>query len=82
MIEIMGDKYTNLIGRFHLAKEAVKEKWSSTKEEGGIAHDIGKKADDVREKVICKINHGENNYEHLYRSEMLNAIYNNICPVI
>lgn len=67
MIEIMGDKYTNLIGRFHLAKEAVKEKWSSTKEEGGIAHDIGKKADDVREKVICKINHGENNYEHLYR---------------
>ena len=66
----MGDKYTSLIGRFHLAKEAAKDKWSSTKEEGGIAHDIGKKADDVREKVICKINHGENNYEHLYRSEM------------
>jgi len=64
----MGDKYTNLIGRFHLAKEAAKEKWSSTKEEGGIAHTIGQRADEAKEKVIRKINHGED-YDHLYRSK-------------
>ena len=62
----MGDKYTNLIGRFHLAKEAAKEKWSTPKEEGGIAHTIGQRADEAKEKVIRKINHGED-YDHLYR---------------
>ena len=63
----MGDKYTNLIGRFHLAKQTIKEKWSSTKEEGGIPHTLGQKADEVKEKVIRKINHGEDSYDHLYR---------------
>ena len=63
----MGEKYTNLIGRFHLAKEAIKEKWSSTKEEGGITHTLEQRADEVKEGVIRRINHGESSYDHLYR---------------
>lgn len=63
----MGEKYTSLVGRLHLAKEAVKEKWSATKEEGGISHTLGQKADEVKEKVIRRINHGDGEYDHLYR---------------
>jgi hypothetical protein len=63
----MGDKYTGRVGRLHLAKEAVKEKWSSAKEEGGIDHTFREKANQVKEDVIRQINHGEGEYDHLYR---------------
>lgn len=63
----MGEKYSNLVGRFHLAKEAIREKWASTKEEGGFTHRVGTKVDQVREDVIRQINHGDQTYDHLYR---------------
>lgn len=63
----MGEKYTNLVGRFHLAKEAIREKWTSAKDEGGITHTIGAKVDQAKEGVIRHINHGDESYDHLYR---------------
>ena len=65
--EKMGEKYSDLVGRFHLAKEAVREKWASTKEEGGITHTISSKVDEVKEGVIKTINHGDPSYDHVYR---------------
>ena len=66
----MGEKYANLVGRVHLVKESIREKWASTKEEGGITHTIGTKVDQVKEDVIGKINHGDQTYDHLYRLEL------------
>jgi len=65
----MGEKYTNLVGRAHIVKESIREKWASTKEEGGITHTIGTRVDQVKEGVIEKINHGHDKsiYDHLYR---------------
>ena len=65
----MGEKYTNLVGRAHIVKESIREKWASTKEEGGITHTIGTRVDQVKEGVIEKINHGHDQsiYDHLYR---------------
>ena len=63
----MGEKYSATVGRFHLAKEQIREKWASTKEEGGVAHTFVAQADEAKEKVIKIMNHGEGNYDHLYR---------------
>ncbi len=63
----MGEKYAGLVGHFHLWKEGVKEKWHSVKEEGGMAHGIKQKTDDLKEEVIRKINHGDEEYDHLFR---------------
>ena len=63
----MGEKYANLVGRVHLVKESIRQKWTSAKEEGGITHTIGTKVDQVKEGVIEKINHGDLTYDHLYR---------------
>ena len=63
----MGEKYANLVGRVHLIKESIRQKWATAKEEGGITHTIGTKVDQVKEGVIEKINHGDLTYDHLYR---------------
>ena len=76
----MGEKmqqYSSLIGRFHIAKETVKEKWGNAKESCGnvnekdVANGGGggmKTAANVfKEDVINKINHGDKEYNHLYR---------------
>lgn len=63
----MGEKYSSAVGRIHLAKETVKEKWASTKEEGGVAHTLETRVDEAKENVIKLMNHGEGNYDHLYR---------------
>ena len=63
----MGEKYSSAVGRFHMAKEFVKEKWSSTKDEGGVAHSLAAQANEAKEKVIKLMNHGEGNFDHLYR---------------
>ena len=72
----MGEKYANLVGRVHLVKESIREKWASTKEEGGITHTIGTKVDQVKEDVIGKINHGDLTYDHLYRFEYIKMYIN------
>jgi hypothetical protein len=59
----MGEKYGSLVGRFHLAKESFKDRWSNIKETGGI----NAKANEIKEDVIKKMNHGDEQYEHLYR---------------
>ena len=59
----MAEKYGSLVGRFHLAKESLKERWTNVKETGGIHA----KANEMREDVIKKMNHGDEEYEHLYR---------------
>ena len=63
----MGEQYSSAVGRIHLAKETVKEKWASTKEEGGVAHTLETRVDEAKENVIKLMNHGEGNYDHLYR---------------
>ncbi len=64
----MGEKYTSLVGRFHLAKESLREKWDTTREEGGLSHNLGTKVDQVKEEVIKHINHDDQTYDHLYKS--------------
>jgi hypothetical protein len=59
----MGKKYESLVGRFHLAKEGVKETWADMKENGGLPA----KANEIKEDVIKKMNHGDDQYDHLYR---------------
>ena len=64
----MGEKreqYDNLVGKFHLAKESVKEKWSNYKDAGDGA--FKDKANEIKEDVISKINRGDIEYDHLYR---------------
>ena len=63
----MGDKYASLVGRVHLAKEALRSHWTSTKEEGGLTHKLGARVGEVKEGVIRHINHGDPSYDHLYR---------------
>ena len=63
----MGERYKGLIGGVHLWKEDIKEKWSGMKEEGGVAESFVKKSGEIKEKVITKINHGDEQYDHLYR---------------
>ncbi len=62
----MSEKYKGLVGRAHLAKESAKEAWSTAKE-GGAGQALKAKVDVVKEDVIRKINHGEGDYDHLYR---------------
>lgn len=63
----MGEKYASAVGRFHLAKESARQKWASTQEEGGVAHTVGARVDEAKERVIKLMNHGEGDYDHLYR---------------
>ena len=76
----MGEKsqqYNSLVGRFHIAKEGIKEKWSSLKEKGkninekepngGNNEGVKKKANEFKEGMSSKINHGDKEYNHLYR---------------
>ena len=76
----MGEKsqhYNSLVGRFHIAKEGIKEKWGSLKEKGkninekeptGSSNEgVKKKANEFKEGMITKINHGDKEYNHLYR---------------
>ena len=76
----MGEKsqqYNSLVGRFHIAREGVKEKWGSWKEKcknvnkkdvnGSSNTGVKKKANEFKEEVITKINHGDKEYNHLYR---------------
>ncbi len=63
----MSEKYKGLVGRAHLAKESAKEAWSSAKEVGGVNGALQEKVDQYKENVIRKINHGEGDYDHLYR---------------
>ena len=59
----MGEKYGSLVGRFHLAKEGLREKWAEVKESGGL----NAKANEIKEDVIKKMNRGAEEYDHLYR---------------
>ena len=76
----MGEKsqhYNGLVGRFHIAKEGIKEKWGGVKEKCGNLNEkevtgssnggVKKKAHEFKEEVITKINHGDKEYNHLYR---------------
>lgn len=61
----MGEKreqYNDMVGKFHLAKEGVKEKWTSFKD-----GQVETKANEFKEDVIRKINKGDEAYDHLYR---------------
>ena len=70
-------KYNSLVGRFHIAKEGLKEKWGTAKEKcenlsekegtGSANGGVKKKANEFKEEVITKINHGDKEYNHLYR---------------
>lgn len=62
MAEGKGKQYDDAVGKFHLAKEGIKEKWSNFKE--GQA---GERANEFKEDVIKKINKGDEAYDHLYR---------------
>ncbi len=63
----MGEKYAGLVGRFHLWKEGAKDRWHSVKEEGGVGDNIKKRTDEIKEDVIRRINHGDEEYDHLFR---------------
>ena len=63
----MSEKYTDVVGRFHLWKESFKEKWSTVREEGGIEDSLRQRTNDIKEDVIRRINHGDDQYDHLYR---------------
>ena len=62
----MGEKreqYNDMVGKFHLAKEGVKEKLKDLKDGEGRAT----RANEFKEDVIRKINKGDEAYDHLYR---------------
>ena len=63
----MSEKYEALIGRFHLWKEWIRETWGSVRAEGGVASSLKGKSEEVRENIIKKINHGDDQFDHLYR---------------
>ena len=63
----MSEKYAGLIGRFHLWKEGLKEKWGSVKEAGGLEDSLKAKTSELKEEIITKMNHGDEEYDHLYR---------------
>lgn len=63
----MSEKYTGLIGRVHLMREAVRERWSKVKEEGGIQDTLRAKTTELKEQAIRTINHGDPDFDHLYR---------------
>ncbi len=65
----MSEKYTGLIGRLHLWKEGAKERWRDVKEEGGLGDNLKQRTDDLKEKAIRKINHGDEEYDHLFRKK-------------
>ena len=71
----MGEKYGSLVGRFHLAKEGLKEKWTEVKETGGLHA----KANEFKEDVIKKMNHGDDQYDHLYRLASFKLFYIRLC---
>jgi hypothetical protein len=81
----MGEKsqqYNSLVGRFHIAREGVKEKWGSLKEKcknvnkkdvnGSSSNEFEQKASEFKEEMITKMNHGDKEYNHLYRYENYN----------
>ena len=63
----MSEKYESLIGRFHLWKEWIREKWDAVRAEGGVANSLMGKSEEVREEIIKKMNHGDDQFDHLYR---------------
>ena len=70
-------QYDSNVGRFHIAKETIKEKWGHLKEHcgnlnekelsGGENGAVKNRANELKEKVITRINHGDKEYNHLYR---------------
>ena len=63
----MSEKYSSLVGRLHLWKEGLKNWWGSVKDEGGIKESVVNKKDQIKNDLINKINHGDQEYDHLYR---------------
>ena len=78
----MGEKsqhYNKLVGGFHIAKEGIKEKWGTLKEKcqnvnepdvsgsSNSGSGVKQKANEFKEEVITKINHGDKEYNHIYR---------------
>ncbi|TRY68433.1 hypothetical protein TCAL_01367 [Tigriopus californicus] len=63
----MSEKYTGLVGRAHLMREAVRERWSKIKEEGGVQDTFRAKTSELKEQAIRTINHGDPDFDHLYR---------------
>lgn len=63
----MSEKYTEVIGRFHLWRESLREKWSQVREEGGLEDSLKQKTNELKEKAIRTINHGDPEFDHLYR---------------
>ncbi len=63
----MSEKYSGLVGRFHLWKEGVKQRWQGVKEEGGVESVIKNTSGRVKEDLINKINKGDGDYDHLFR---------------
>lgn len=47
----MSEKYKSVVGRYHLAKESLKEKWSDVKENGGFQA----KANEMKVKNLYEI---------------------------
>ena len=67
--------YAGLVGRFHLWKESAKERWRNLKGEGELEETLKKRADGIKEDVIKKINHGDEEYDHLFRYSMSHFQY-------
>ena len=65
--DVMGEKYAGLVGRLHLWKEGAKERWGAVKEEGGLGDNIRRRTDEIKEDVIRRMNHGDEEYDHLFR---------------
>lgn len=63
----MGERYSDLVGRFHLYKEAIKDKWNTVKEDGGLKNSLQKRTEELKDVTIQKINRGDEEYDHLYR---------------
>ncbi len=63
----MASRYSALIGRWHLSKERLKERWADVQEEGGVAAAAKNQVATVAEAAVRKINHGDENYDHLFR---------------
>ena len=76
----MGEKsqhYNNVTGRFHITKQNIKERWATLKEKcknvnqkevkGSNSPGVKQKANEFKEEMITKINHGDKEYNHIYR---------------
>ena len=49
----MSEKYTEVIGRFHLWRESLREKWSQVREEGGLEGSLKQRTNELKEKAIA-----------------------------